>query len=176
MTLTSKNKIKKLAAATFLLALLVASIMNGQNSSSGYSNAFGIRAGLTSGLTYKHQFGGGNALEVIVQTAPGLTALYEKHFATNAQGLNWYAGGGAHITTRKSKQYVFVESKDRYYYYHKTYYYGTAAGLDLIAGLEYKVPSVPLAFSFDVKPMIEFYDDSRAYMYIDPSLGIKFAF
>ncbi len=177
MTAAKIQTIKKIAAVSFLLALLAASAIRAQNSSD-YSNAFGIRFGGTSGLTYKHHFGGGNAMELIVLTSPGLTALYEKHNATNASGLNWYVGGGAHVRMMKYRNYfvMYRNDKDQYYYYTKEYYYGPAFGLDVIAGLEYKVSSVPLAFSCDIKPNIEFWGNDRVYMYIDPSIGIKVAF
>jgi hypothetical protein len=168
-----RKTIKKIAAVSFLLMLLVASAIDAQ---SDYKNAFGIRVGGTSGLTYKHQFGGGNAMEIIVLASPGLAGLYEKHMGTKAEGLSWYAGGGAHIRMKKARNYFVVYRNENYYYYSKEYYYGPAFGIDGIVGLEYKVSGVPLAFSADLKPNIEFWGDDHIYMYLDPSVGIKVAF
>jgi hypothetical protein len=174
MTATKKQTIRKIAAVSFILLLLAASAITAQNSE--YSNAFGVRAGGTSGITYKHQFGGGHAMEIILQTSPGLTALYEKHNGTKVSGLNWYIGGGAHVRMKKARNYFVVYKNDRYYYYSNDYYYGPAFGIDAVAGLEYKISSIPLAFSCDIKPNVEFWGDDHVYMFLDPSVGIKLAF
>src|SRR5579872_6646477 len=67
-----------------------------------YRNAIGLRAGETSGLTVKHFFGSGHAVEGILGIWPnniGITGLYEKYLPiAGVKGLNCYFGGGAHVT------------------------------------------------------------------------------
>src|ERR1041385_406824 len=65
-----------------------------------YRNALGVRVGETSGITYKHTFGSGDAFEGILSTYPyalGATGLFEKNMETGADGLRWYVGGGGHM-------------------------------------------------------------------------------
>lgn len=166
-------------SAKFLIGLLLLSLTAvhaQQNSGSGaYKNAFGLRGGGTSGLTFKHRFSENHALELILDTRPGITGLYEKYNSTGTAGLSWYFGGGAHFATYRQRDYFVIYRNDRYYYYH-TYRYGPVAGIDLIAGLEYKIPAAPVAFSLDVKPNIETDGGDYLFMSLDPGLGIKIAF
>lgn len=143
-----------------------------------YRNAFGLRAGQTSGLTYKHKFASNNAMEFIVGASPfafSLTGLYEKYLPTGARGLQWYFGGGAHIANQYNYGRYYDYYRDRYYYYN-TYYDGPAFGIDGMVGIEYKTPRAPFAFSFDLKPNLEVAPGTPVYGAIDPGLGIKVAF
>jgi hypothetical protein len=167
---SESNSAKIIIALVAIVALITTSALNAQS----YTNAVGLRAGGTTGLTYKHRFGESNALEVILQFNPGVTALYEKYYPTKTNGLEWYIGAGAHFSQYRAVKYYTVYRGDRYYY--KTQYYGAAFGIDAIAGLEYKIPDVPLSFSLDVKPNVEFSGNDNVFMYLDPGLGIKLAF
>ncbi len=150
---------------------------NETTGSSDFTNAIGLRFGGTSGLDFKHKFSSNNALELILGTYPdafGITALYERNVTTQVSGLNLYFGGGAHISRVYARSYRYFYN-DRYYYYNN-YGSGTIMGIDGIAGIEYKIPRVPLALSLDVKPMAEFYSGYGPYFNLDPGLGIKFTF
>jgi len=143
-----------------------------------YRNAFGLRAGQTSGLTYKHKFVSNNAVEVILGASPfafSLTGLYEMYMPTGARGLQWYFGGGAHIGNQYNSGRYYDPYRDRYYYYHD-YPNGPAIGVDGMIGIEYKIPRAPFAFSFDLKPNLEAAPGTPVYGSIDPGLGIKVAF
>jgi hypothetical protein len=177
---SNTNTMKKILNITtaLLVTVLFSQSVTAQDAGD-YKNAFGIRAGGTSGLTYKHKFSGGHGMEFILGDFHGLnsfTALYEKHNSTKAAGLSWYVGGGAHFSAQRRKTYYVVyEGKDRYYY--KAYStYSPAFGIDGVLGLEYKFEKVPLAFSLDIKPNVELNRYGDAFMYLDPGLGIKVAF
>src|ERR1700756_402627 len=68
-----------------------------------YNTGIGLRlGGLTSGLNVKHFMNNeGSSLEGIASFGHHnflLTGLYEKNNGiTNAEGLMWYFGGGAHV-------------------------------------------------------------------------------
>ena len=147
---------------------------------SDYRNAIGLRFGETSGFTYKHRFNGGHAFEGILSAYPytlGLTALYEKHFATKAQGLYWYVGGGGHVNFGGPATRVYYYNSSDGHYYRYTYRSGAyAIGADMIGGVEYKFNKVPIAISSDLKPFIEWNDYGNTYITIDPSIGVKFTF
>lgn len=145
-----------------------------------YHNAIGLRLGGTSGITYKHLLSRGNAFEGILGLWPykaGITALYEKHFETGAPGLRCYVGGGGHLNIGETDRRYYVsydaEGRPVRYTYRDN---GYAMGIDGIMGVEYKFKFAPLALSADVKPFVEMNDYAHVYLFIDPSLGVKFAF
>ena len=143
-----------------------------------YKNAIGIRAGGTSGITYKHFFENYNAFEVILGIWPnafGFTGLYEKHAPTGLSGLKFYYGGGGHIIGETVNYY---NNRD---YYGEGYRYrhdrnGFGAGIDGILGIDYKIPVIPFSISLDLKPLIEINNAGNIFTAIDPGLGIKVAF
>lgn len=143
-----------------------------------YSTAIGIRAGETSGLTFKHFVSSTGAFEGILGLWPnalGLTALYEDHArAFDLEGMNWYYGGGGHISfeTRVYYQYNYG---DRYFYRYRSVG-NTALGIDGILGLEYKIKSIPFVVGLDMKPFLEVNSDGRVYTSLDPGLQIRVAF
>lgn len=148
-------------------------------SSDLYTKAIGIRAGETSGITYKQFFTDVEAFEAILGVWPnamGITGLYEKYVPFgNVEGLNWYFGGGAHLSIGTGKIYYFEREGSRYYAYRRDYP-GLAVGIDGLVGAEYKIPKAPFAISFDIKPFIEVNNGGVLYTSFDPGLGIKVAF
>ena len=148
--------------------------------SPNYTTAIGLRGGDLGGLTFKHFTRPDGALEVILGLGYrhprifALTVLYEKHTpAFDVPGMRWYYGGGGHVTV--------VGSRSGYYRYPwgvRRYYEGDALGLgiDGIVGLEYKIPPIPFAISFDLKPYIEVLSPGGVFWSLDPALGIKLTF
>lgn len=142
-----------------------------------YHNAIGIRAGGTSGITFKHFFRQTDAIEGILGLWPnafGLTVLYERHVGIQgAPGLKFYYGGGGHITGETGRYYYGDDRRDYRYRYGRN---GFGIGIDGIVGIEYKIPVIPFAISLDLKPFIEASNYGNIYTAIDPALGIKVAF
>lgn len=141
-----------------------------------YRTAIGLRAGGTSGLTIKHFFGENNAaVEGIIGVWPNalsLTALYEKHVSTGAEGLNWYYGGGGHVVFESGRYY----NRDYYYYRNSYRNGGVGLGVDGIIGIEYKINPIPFAISLDLKPLIEVNTEGGTFFAVDPGLGLKLTF
>lgn len=145
-----------------------------------YQHAIGLRAGMTQGLTYKN-LNGSRGIEAIVglwNYGWSATVLVEKYYpVSGANGLNVYLGAGGHIAA-ESRSYTYY----RYYTNRRVEYYVVRGngdwgiGIDGIAGLEYKVPGAPLAFSIDVKPFIEMSNAGYTWAALDPGIGIKVAF
>jgi hypothetical protein len=169
----------------FLVALTAAgiTIANAQTiresyRGSSYSTAIGLRAGETSGMTFKHFFNDVNAFEGIIGVWPyalGITGLYETHKpAFETEGFKWYYGGGAHARFGTNRIYYVYRNGERYYYRYSSGKIGL--GLDGILGLEYKINPIPFALSLDIKPFMEIDNDGIFYMSVDPGLGIKVAF
>ncbi len=174
----------RLIKYTLAIFLVFTGILEAQENkdikpSTEYKNAIGIRAGRTSGLTFKHFFNSGNAFEGIIglwNNAVGITALYEKNQGTGVSGLKFYYGGGAHVT-RETGRYYYRRHNGSYDEY--TYRYGEngwGAGIDGIVGLDFKFAPIPLAISFDIKPFVELSNYGYIYTGLDAGLGIKLAF
>ncbi len=141
-----------------------------------YRTAIGVRAGGTSGLTIKHFFANYSAIEGIIGFHPNafsLTALYEKHQGFSTPGLHWYYGGGGHVAFESGRFYSYNEGRKWRRYYGDG---EVALGVDGVLGLEYKIPPIPFAISFDVKPFLEVNTGGGTYVGLDPGLGIKVAF
>lgn len=138
-------------------ALLFAGTAFSQN----YTHAIGIRVGGSNGaITYKQHLKAGNAFEVMAwfgwRNSFSAAGLYEWTTPIINKDFNLYYGVGGHIGATANK---------------------FAIGIDGIVGLEYKIPNVPIAFSIDYKPSINFVpNDDRWFGLLDIALGIKYTF
>ena len=146
----------KIFLITVASILFAGSALKAQN----YNWAIGVRGGVTaSGITVKYNFDPANAIEGIVDFAQGfnLYALYERNIPVIAEGFNFYYGAGANIGSwgHHDGEFTF--------------------GIDGIVGLEYKIASLPLAFSLDYKPNLNLIQKAKFHA-TDFGLGIKVAF
>lgn len=141
-----------------------------------YRTAIGLRGGTTSGITIKHFMSSNSAYEGILGFwGNGLsgTFLYERHVnAFDVSGMNWYYGGGGHVALSTRDVIVYNYPERRYYTEEGV----LGLGVDGILGLEYKIPPIPFAISFDVKPFVEVTTAGQVGVALDPGLGIKVAF
>ncbi len=141
-----------------------------------YRRPVGIRAGETTGITYKKFIATSTSLEGILGIwyhGLSVTALYQKYRpAFGAANLNWYYGGGCHMAFKTGTSTLNTFGQRRYYYREG----GLGLGIDGVFGLEYKVPAAPVAFSFDFKPFIEFNTRGGGWLSLDPGIQIKAAF
>lgn len=138
--------------------------VNAQN----YKNALGVVVDLGDGETlvgpqFKHSFDGKNAGNVQVMFGDHITVLgadytYNQSFS-GTNGLGWFVGVGPQLS--------FVDGGK---FEDKTYF-----AIRPQAGLEYKIPSAPLALHFDWKPWWNLTNDSdfEAGRF---SLGFKYTF
>jgi len=164
------NIIKKILV-TVSIYLIITAVVRGQSLTGEYRAAIGIRAGETSGITFKFPTGGGSKVELIAgiwSNWLNLTALYEKNVsAFNVNGMKWYYGGGGHVafaTGTYNEGRVYTRGDD------------FAIGVDGVVGLEYKIPPIPFAISVDIKPLLEIYRNGNVFLGIDPGIGVKFTF
>ncbi|MFC6099293.1 hypothetical protein [Olivibacter domesticus] len=148
--------------AVFLLVFLA------QESKAQYRTALGLGIDLGDGRTLvgpqlKHFFSANDAGNVQVLFADNnvlLGADYSYNQAIRgARGLNWYIGVGPQLN--------FVDHGP---FGNKTYF-----AIRPALGLEYKVPSAPLAFHFDWKPWWNLTDESN-FEASRFSIGFKYTF
>lgn len=147
---------KKIIVVLFILSLTGVSRVSAQN----YNWAIGVRGGVTaSGITVRHNFDPANSIEGMIDFAKGfnLYALYERNIPVIAHGFNFYYGAGANIGSWGHSDGKFT------------------MGINGIVGLEYKIASIPLAFSVDYKPNLNFIGKTGFHA-ADFGLGIKVAF
>jgi hypothetical protein len=139
-------------------------------------NAIGVRLGGTTGITLRAGVGDNAAIEAILggyPYGPSVTILGEAHKSLG-DVFSLYAGGGGHI--RFGRDWYRERNCYPLYGCH-TYQNGeTGVGIDLIGGVEAKIPALPLAFSLDIKPFLEWTNENKQYAGYDLGLGIKVVF
>ena len=149
-----------------------------QTAQAQYDFAAGLRSGGTSGITIKRNYDY-SALEGIIgfwSDGLSLTALWQRTtMAFRQPSLRWYYGVGAHVAVYGEE----FEGKGGLSWYRHPQWDNDAKfgiGADLIVGLEYKVPNIPLAFSADLKPFAEIITNNEFIFFLDPGIGLKLAF
>lgn len=137
--LYQKTLIMKKLILVACFALFVSASLSAQN----YTTALGLGIDFGDGVTFvgpsvKHAFAEhhvGQAELGFEDGATAITALYQYHDQfENAGGLYWFAGGGASL--------FLIDGGDSLFSLRGT------------VGLDYKIPDVPLAFSFDWRPAL----------------------
>ena len=165
-----KKSIFIFGTAFLIMALSTAKL----SAQANYKTGVGIRGGgYENGLTIKHFTNSSTAIEGILGFRPGViivTGLYEKHaVAFSERSLNWYYGAGAHIGSIDGGRYYRGYGKDRFYDNDEL-----LIGFDGILGLEWKIPEIPIALSFDLHPRLEF--ARGPYLGIEPAASLRFTF
>ncbi len=165
---------------TILLLLCFLSLISFSQSQT-YKNAIGLCGGWKSGITAKHFFSEGKAVELILSNGSfghgvQLTGLYELHkpaFKKNdVEGMFWLYGLGGHFGGGYSYSYLYFDSKNLPYYRQYNY---VAIGLDLIFGLEYNIPDIPFTVGANIKPYFEFGTQAGIpFSFFDASLAVRY--
>lgn len=144
------------------LLLLVATTISAQN----YGTGVGVRLGYDSGLTVKHFTSKETAIEGILSFSPKhfqLTGLYEwQRPLSLLENLDWFIGLGGHVGA------IHHNKKD--------YSNSFLIGVDMIAGVEYLIPSVPISVGIDWKPTINFTNGYNDYWYAGFALSARYLF
>ena len=161
-----------------LLALFVLSCINapGQN----YKTGIGVRlGGLTTGLTFRTFVNSNSAIEGIAGFGNKnfvLTGLYEKFKpVSNAAGLQWFYGGGAHIGFFSyGSSYWYYKNKGTHIYVEEPGHSSSVFGIDFILGMDYKFNNAPLNIGLDLKPFVDFIYGTQGYF--DGALSFRFVF
>ncbi|MFW6227248.1 MAG: hypothetical protein ACOC31_04005 [Bacteroidota bacterium] len=145
---------------------------------SQYDFAIGLRSGGTSGITLKKNNPSTSVEGIVGIWNDGLsfTGLFEQHPGiAEVPGLHWVYGVGAHVAFY-SDNFRGAGGPAWFDYNRDIADDDLGLGVDAIIGIEYKIPPLPLAFSIDIKPFVEFTTDGVVWFAFDPGLGIKFAF
>ncbi|MDX1954509.1 MAG: hypothetical protein SFU20_03190 [Chitinophagaceae bacterium] len=148
---------KIIVAAAIFLTISVT-----RSSAQDYTTALGVKFWDGGGITLKHFFNEQNAGELIGyfwSQGARFTGLYEIHGdISNAGGLRWYIGPGAHVG-----------------FYNSKYGDGAYFGVDGVLGLDYKFNNAPINLSIDWQPSIEF-GSGRGFYGGWGGLGVRYTF
>jgi hypothetical protein len=139
----------------FIAFLLLSYIMHAQP----YEHAGGIRAGYSSGITYKGFF-------LHRMSAIEVDALYNRH------GLNLSALYEFHLEPfRKSRWLAYFGGG----IFGGKWEGELSTGLAVIGGMEYTLREVPLNFGLDWKPMLNIYREFEPD-FLDFGITIRYRF
>ena len=136
---------KKKTGLLLLVLMAAVSTLSAQE----YTRAIGFRLGTMVGGSYKHFVNTASALEAILdldivhssRMSIRGTFLYEYHFPITAvDGLAWYIGAGITVGAK------IGDTANRLFLF----------GADVPGGIEYKLATLPLCFSFDFDPKLYF--------------------
>lgn len=156
---------KKLFLLVITIGLFIGA--NAQAMGPEYNTAIGFKFS-PSAITFKNFVQQNRAIEVLGyfwSDGFRLTGLYEWHGDFNsANGLKWYAGGGAHLDFWNKKY------RDR-----RENAASVAPGIDGVIGLDYKFNGAPINISLDWQPSLTFAsNDNFASNWI--GVALRFAF
>ncbi|MBU0488216.1 MAG: hypothetical protein KKA07_01400 [Bacteroidetes bacterium] len=148
-----------------------------------YDNAFGVRAGVSGGFTFRHVFNAQEikmtALEVIAGTGYGayngsaLSVMYEfqrEFHLTNSRhsgGIYYYAGFGGHVGHYNAFDY---KMSNGLWYTQDVY----TVGVDGVLGAEYVFASFPIAAGLDVHPFYNIVNASNSFF--DAAIIVRIVF
>jgi len=145
-----------------LLPLVVSLLLSwqGELKAQPYKHAAGIRAGFSSGITYKgflqHRMSAFEIDFLYNKHGFNLGALYEYHlepFRKSSRTFIYFGGG------------IFGgDWEDEF-----------SIGMAAVAGIEYTIRDLPLNFSLDWKPMLNFYSVFEPE-WLDFGLSIRYRF
>ena len=139
-------------------------------------HAVGARFGSATGINYRYTLAEDRAVEAIMSIQSNsrsnrfrLVGLYEFHKPLSGD-FSWYYGFGGSVGSYKYKAFTTangerVEANSE-----------VALSIDGIIGVEYNIPTTPLALSLDVKPYLDFIQESSIRL-IDPfGFSIRYKF
>jgi len=151
-------------------------------------HAVGGRFGSATGITYRYALSEDRAAEGILSVQSNskyrrfrLIGLYEFHKPL-AENFSWYYGFGGSLGSIKYKALVSTterinENGEREVVTVKTEPKSELAlSIEGVVGVEYRIPTTPLAVSLDVKPYFDFLQESTIKVFDPFGLSIRYTF
>lgn len=139
-------------------------------------HAIGARFGSATGVNYRYTLSEDRAVEAIMSIQSNsrsnrfrLVGLYEFHKPLTGD-FSWYYGFGGSVGSYTYKAFS-TASGERVPSNSEV-----SLSIDGIIGVEYNIPTTPLAISLDVKPYLDFIQESSIRL-IDPfGFSIRYKF
>lgn len=156
----------------FLAIISTTAVTLAQNETS-----VGVRIGIKrAGLTIQQDIGEKSKLEGIMTISKedvAVTGLYEYHHPLGPKGLTFYGGLGGHFG--KFYKSEVVDVIDNIFNPDSMSTSGTYTGLDLIGGLQYKIPFLPANISIDMKPALHLNGHPKKFQF-QAGVSLRFLF
>ncbi len=165
-----------------ILIFLLLLVISGEVFPQGFNNAFGIRAGHSSGLEYRHYFSDEFSVKALAGTRTrhggvqlhALAEFYEYDLFPFAYQLVFYYGFGGHAgyETRKEEQTGGESTQE----VSRSFF---LAGIDGVMGVEYLFYKAPLIAGLELKPYFDVYGGDGwidAVIPWDVAFTVKFLF
>lgn len=147
-------------------------------------HAVGLRFGSSSGITYRYTLAEDRAVEGILSLQSNsktsrfrLGGLYQYHKPLSGD-FSWYYGFGGSLGSIKYKS-VSVQTQNEQGQTIPTRTDPTSElilSVDGVVGVEYNIPSAPLAISLDVKPYFDFLQESSIRIFDPIGFSIRYKF
>lgn len=148
---------KKISCLLLLISISFTTLF-AQDRSLPYDNSFGGTIGFINGFSYKGYISSDFAL----QGDAGLAWNWPIGFNMKAnlnlmyvgiavQNLYWFAGGGFNIGVGLSPENTYLSGSREYGGFTKNHY-PFFFGINLIGGVEYKIPGHPVTLQVDARP------------------------
>ncbi|WP_420579974.1 hypothetical protein [Reichenbachiella sp.] len=170
-----------LVKVVYLLVLLIFS--SGFSLAQQYDRSAGIRLGGSSGLTFKKFIVDEQSIEAIVSNRRSgiqLTVLHVLHQPMHVsfnENFYFYYGVGGHIGSEEHSgidKELSNADPTEFEYIEKNY---LTMGIDGIIGIEYRMLSVPITLSLDLKPYLNYIGMRKVKAdFWDASIAIKYVF
>ena len=167
---------KKILLFTFVTILALVASIQSSNAQLPTQHAVGARFGSATGITYRYTMSPDRALEGIMSIQSNseysrfrLVGLYEYHLPLY-EDFSWFWGFGGSVGSYSRKAFTNSEG-NRFDKYSEM-----ALSIDGIAGVEYKVPSAPIALSLDIKPYFDFLQESGFRVWDGVGFSIRYTF
>jgi len=141
--------------------------------------SIGGRFGSSQGITYRYSLSQERAVEGILSVQSNsryrrlrLVGLYEFHQPLQGN-FSWYYGFGGSIGSFKEKPFSVMENNNSVRYDPKSEF---SLSIDGIVGIEYAIPEAPISISLDVKPYLDFIQESTIKLFDPIGFSIRYKF
>lgn len=161
---------------TLFLVLIICASVQSAFAQLSTQHAVGARFGTATGVNYRYTLNDVNAIEGILSVQSNstnsrfrLVGLYQYHQPISGD-FSWYWGYGGSVGSYTTKAHTTADGTrfdDRS---------ELALSIDGVAGIEYNIPTTPLAVSLDAKPYFDFLQSSSFRIFDAFALSIRFQF
>lgn len=160
-------------AGLLIIGLFMVQVASAQLS---HKSAVGGRFGSASGLNFRYALAENRALEGILSVQSNSTSsrfrlvgLYE-YYKPILPNLSWYYGFGGSIGSYKYKS--FTDNSGTMHPSNTE----LSLSIDGIIGLDYMIPDSPISLSLDVKPYLDFIQESSIRFFDPVGFSIRYNF
>ena len=167
---------RKILLFTFVSILALLAYVEPSKAQLQSRHAVGARFGSATGIAYRYTMTPDRALEGIMSIQSNseysrfrLVGLYEYHLPLY-EDFSWFWGFGGSVGSYTRKPFTNAEG-NRFDKYSEM-----ALSIDGIAGVEYQIPSAPIALTLDIKPYFDFLQESGFRIWDGVGFSIRYTF